>query len=211
MFCRKDSKTRISQKLSEIDDIAQSEALRFIDKTFAELAIFQLDDNQNLKVVSSEKTYSFEATISDTSKRFYNIETNFLVNCCSIVIAVSGANAEYWIKVRYDDTNNYFITLENAVLTAGYGYTLNVNLPASDYFNFEIQCSAGATVSFKAIFYQGNTMYDLESYISAIYGILDFTGNTFEQQIDNLQSDISAIKSQIDKLTFDASNNLLCI
>lgn len=140
----------------------------------------------------------FKKTTGHTNVNYIGIEKeNFIFNRVSLAIVVLQSNVEFWIKVRYSEPDNVYITLKNFVCTPGSAYVLSYDLPAQKRFNLEYQLSNA-----NGICIVNYTFYFAEPIKEVLDDIL--SKNT---EIDTV---LDGIKTQVDKLTFDGSNNLLC-
>jgi len=86
---------------------------------------------------------------------------------------------------------------------------LEVSLSATSALNINVEDVETLLTDIKAIItYTGDDFETVQDAIRTAVENLTFTGDSFETVIDGLKTQIDALKAQIDKFTFDGSNNL---
>ena len=154
---------------------------------YKENKVPRLTDNRILRVSPEINSIIYDeyTLIGSITPKYIHIEKEgVLFNRADISFVVLGADLEVWIKVRYSETDNVFITLENFVLPAGFAYIFSFDLPTSVFFNLELQLDNDTGKS--------------------IVNYCFMYAEPIKQTLDTIQS-------QLDKLTFDGSNKLICV
>lgn len=152
---------------------------------------------------------------------------NTLFNRVNLTIVTTGDAVEFWIKVRYNESQNSYITLKNFSSTANDSDILSYDLPTQLYFSLEYQLTnATDQVEINYTFYFENPVKEaidnielqqiaINSDLTNLQAIISDIANietqeiSIESNLNNLQAiiaDIANIESQQILIQGDLSN-----